>query len=213
MSQPPDLQPLAADLYQQLAPIAEGDEAYGWPLAHWCAAMWAPVEQVAGIFNDQPDGTPGWATALQSDTSPYEWLGYLGQRLGVILPVGTPDVEARRMIAETRGIHRGGIPAMLADIKATLTDTKFVVIVERDTGPHHITFYTRASETPDSAATLAAALAPDRKRVGLLIAHELYRGQSWRDAQIADPVTTWAQLDAIRADTTWLTAQTDDIEV
>ena len=209
---PPVLRPLAAFEYQQLGPIADRDAECGYPLAHLCAAMWAPVEDLAALIAEQPDGTPGWALLLDPDRCPARFLPHLAQRVGVTIPAGTPETEARALIRDVRNWNRGTIPAMVGDVQATLTGTRYVHIVERDGGPHDLTLYTRSSETPDPAKTLAAATAASRKRIGLRVTHSVAATQSWREARLVDD-RTWAQLLADYPTKTWAQARTEDIEV
>jgi hypothetical protein len=205
MSQPA-LRPLAAWYYQQIRPLAElppGDGALGWPLAHFCAAYWAPVEDVADLFADGEDGTPGWAKLVQVETCPPGQLPWLGQFNGTVVVPGTAEATARLEVSQTRGQNRGGIDGLIADVKSTLTGTKQVRVLERDTGIHHLTVITRTAETPDSAKTLAAARAPARKRIGLLIDILVSDAPVWDEATL-----TW---DAVSAGVTWDTVTTGTI--
>jgi hypothetical protein len=213
----PELRRLAAWHYQQLQPVARGDHLHGYPLAHYCAALWAPIEDLAELISDQPDGTTGYARAMMVETCPPSLLRWLGQQVGVWVPPGTSPEDARRMIRLTRGWKRGKIPAMVAEVKTTLTGTKSVIVTERygtlPAAAHTVRLITKTSETPNPTATLAAAKNPAHKRIGLIVDLLVVDGQTWNDARAADPSRTWDELKIDEPTTTWQQARDTDLEV
>jgi hypothetical protein len=145
----------AAYLYQQLAPMAGDDAANGYATAHLCAVLMKPVELVSALA--LADGEkPGWRKVQDVDDCPAQLLPWLGQFNGTPLDDTEPEEEARRKIREARGSHRGTTRAIVSDVKATLTGTQSVDLIERDGGPFENLVITRTSETPSEAATLAA---------------------------------------------------------
>jgi hypothetical protein len=166
----PTLEPEAAYLYQQLLPMAGDDEENGWVLAHLCAVLMKPVELVSQLA--AADGEkPGWRKVLDLDEAPVELLPWLGQFNGTALDETESEEEMRRKIREARGSHRGTTRAILSDVAATLTGTKSVRLLERDgSSPYENVVVTRASETPNEAATLAALNNRQTKPLGVVYA-------------------------------------------
>jgi hypothetical protein len=152
----PTLEPEAAYLYQQLRPIAGEDAEHGYATAHLCAALMKPVELISKLASEVGD-RPGYADAVDLPETPTQLLPWLGQFSGTPLIDGEDPEEQRRKIREARGSHRGKVQAILSDVKATLTGTQTVTLIERYEGKTCMNLViTRASETPDEAATLAA---------------------------------------------------------
>lgn len=165
---PPPLEPEAAYLYQQLLPMAEDDADTGYVTAHLCAVLMKPVELVSQLAKEDGD-KPGWRSAVDVDNAPAQLLPWLGQFNGTPLEDTEPEEEMRRKIREARGSHRGTTRAILSDVAATLTGTKSVRLIERDgPSPFENVVVTRASETPDEAATLAALNNRQTKPLGVV---------------------------------------------
>ncbi len=151
----PPLEPEAAYLYQQLQPMAGDDEDTGWVTAHLCAVLMKPVESVSQLA--AADGTkPGWRRVVDVDNAPAQLLPWLGQFNGTPLDATEPAEEQRRKIREARGSHRGTVKAIVSDLKATLTGTKFVQVLEGEGSPFANTFVVLASEVPDMEASTRA---------------------------------------------------------
>lgn len=167
MSEAPELEPEAAYLYQQMLPMAGSDAENGYATAHLCAVLMAPVELVSKLASEVGD-RPGYADALDLDETPTQLLPWLGQFNGTPLMGGEDPEEQRRKIREARGSHRGTTRAIISDVKATLTGTLSVDLLERDGGPFENIVVTRTSETPDEAATLAALENRQTKPLGAI---------------------------------------------
>lgn len=159
----PVLRAEAAQVFQQISPSDSGTV-----MASYCAALMGPVEDVADWAKDQ-GGRTGWGLVLDIDTCPDFLLSYLGRFRGVVIAPGTTPDEARRLIRESHGFQRGTRTGLISDVQQTLTGSKTVRVIERSAGPHTCTIVTRPAETPDSAATLAAAKDRRRKPLGILI--------------------------------------------
>lgn len=162
-----ELEPEAAHLFQQIAPVAQDDEANGDAAAHLCAVLMAPVELISRIAADNAD-RPGWAQAVDVDNAPAQLLPWLGQFNGTPLQPGEPEEEQRRKIREARGSHRGTPAAVISDLKATLTGTQSVTLVERDGNNFENLFATLTAETPHEALSLAAITNRQTKPLGVI---------------------------------------------
>jgi hypothetical protein len=62
----PAVPPVAERVYTALTPFAEQDEAHGWPLLRFCAALTATAADVE-TFAADTDTTPGWSVLLDPD--------------------------------------------------------------------------------------------------------------------------------------------------
>jgi hypothetical protein len=161
------LEPEAARLYQQMLPMAGDDEANGYAMAHLCAVLMAPVELVTQLASDNGD-LPGWRNAVDVDEAPAQLLPWLGQFNGTPLQDGEPEEEQRRKIREARGSHRGTTRAVISDLKATLTGTQSVVLIERDGDPFQNLFVVLPAEMPDEALAVGALTNRQTKPLGVI---------------------------------------------
>lgn len=169
----PDTTPWADAVYARLAPVATQDEALDWPLLKYIVGisqMFAKVEAIVRATGRVP-----YSPLLDVATCPVFALPFLAQFAGVALrPVSVGEsldtwaVYARDAILRRAGRNRGRPDAIVSAIQQTLTGTKTVRFVERVGGDAYaLTIITRPSETPDSAATLAAALT--QKPAGIVL--------------------------------------------
>lgn len=182
----PTLEPEAARLYQQIKPASEDDEANGWAAAHLCAVLMAPVEKVSRWASDDGD-RPGWGIVLDVDDGPAELLPWLGQFDGTQVDPTLPEAEQRRLVREARGSHRGKRSAILSDIQAALTGTKFVSLIERAGAPLRAIVRTRPSETDET--TVLAAL-NNRLTAPLGVVYKLIVADIWIVAEIERTYST-----------------------
>jgi len=196
----------AERLYVSLAPLAQQDASYGWSLLILCNAIGLMFQDVEDLVRDSPDG-PGYSELLDLDRCPSWALPWLGQLVGVRLLPGASDAENRARIASTDGWKRGTPAALEAAIKATLTGSQSVVIRERDPAgadpPYTLTVRTLVAETPDSAATLSAALS--QKPAGLVLNYTTVTGQDYaglksKCATYAAMTTKYPSYDSARQD-------------
>lgn len=165
----PVLRGMAADVYEDLEPLAREDDQHGYALAHLVAALCAPVEDLWD-WTLETDDTPAMGAFLDPDRCPAFAVPWLGQFRGVRIPAGTPDAVARQRVKDAAGFERGKTSAIVAAAQTTLTGTRTVNVTERPSGDAwKLTVRTRTSETPDSAATLAAMLAV--KPGGITLTH------------------------------------------
>jgi len=166
--EPPDAlapESFAERLYLALAPVARWDDENAWSLLILVNAIGAMFQTVDDVVRDTPDG-PGFSILLDLNRCPSEALDWLGQFVGVRLPAGATDAEKRAAIAAESGFRRGTRAALEAAVKATLTGAQTVIVRERSGDStaepidyaYRLKIRTYPAETPDAAATLAAAL-------------------------------------------------------
>lgn len=121
-------------------------------LVNYLTALGEMFDPVYDIVSDQgypddPDYVPGWSSLLDPDNCPAEFLPYLAQFNGTVVPPGTDAVTARAIIKGESGMQRGtGIggtynsstmPAggsIVAAAQRNLTGTQSVTLIERMNG-------------------------------------------------------------------------------
>jgi hypothetical protein len=116
------------------------------------------------LINDvgADDGTmgyvPGWGILFDPDLCPPQYLPYLGQFLGVTIPVGASTATARATVKAALGLSRGTPNAIVAAAHLHLQNpvTSTVELVERADGrAYRMGIFTYASQTPSPAQTAA----------------------------------------------------------
>lgn len=153
----PAMNSVGADLYDRLAPLASLDAANAYSFAHLCNAIGLAWLQVADLSEDR-GARPGWAGLVDVETSPANALAWLAQIVGIHVTKGATEAVQRAEVRRHAGAARGRPASMIAEVQATLTGTKTVRLLERTSSAWTFTVITRTSETPDPAATLAAAM-------------------------------------------------------
>lgn len=172
-------------LYRRMAPIAFSDEEAGTPLAFVCEALALPLDALEDLVRGDAAGIhPPWALAVHAEHAPLWVLPWLAQLAGVSWG-GSATEELRAKILDRPAFRRGTTDAIVQAAKTTLTGTKDVHVIERDTSAWRLTVITRTSETPDAAATLRAML--EQKPFGIVLTHTVAAGLTW-----ADSTGTWA---------------------
>lgn len=206
----PPLESFAAELYGELRPLAWADEAHGWALAHLCAALGRPFQDVEDLARDA-GAAVGWSLVLDPARAPsVDWLRWLSQLAGADVPVGADvTVEQARDAVETRGNRqRGGPEAMRAAARATLEGNRTVYINERLGGSaYRIGAATIDGETPDATATLAALTS--QKPAGVVLEYGTVPGaggMTWTELDVR--YATWAG--AAAAFPTWADVLADN---
>jgi hypothetical protein len=173
--------PLGARLRERTQPLAPDDASYGYAHAHLCEALGRMLEQVAEVFDPEGD-VPPLAPILDVELCPAWALPWLAQLVGVVLPYGVGDDEARTYIRDVAGFERGTPASLRAAAGLFLTGDKTVYFRERDpTGadpPYTLEVVTVASETPDAAAVLRALLA--QKPGGIVLNYRTVAGWDYQ---------------------------------
>lgn len=159
MSRPvvPDV---AEVLYEELAVTQPGDNQRGWPLLIILGAFGTMMGRVAEVVRDNAQGF-GWTMLLDPARCPAWALVWLSQFAGVRRKVEAAPDEAtqRALITSPPTFSRGTRGAIKAAVALTLTGTRTVRLVSPvDGNPYRRAVITAPAETPDPAATAAAAL-------------------------------------------------------
>jgi hypothetical protein len=171
VTRPTDAGLAAEGLYEDVEPLTFADEENDWALLILLGGIGHMVQTLYDLVMDTDD-YPGWSSLLDVERCPFEFLGYLGQFVGVAIPVGTPEEEARQLVREHAGTSRGTPDSMTAAIEKTLTGTQTVNIVERSgDSAYQLLVRTLTAETPDSDATLAAIIS--QKPGGIILSYEV----------------------------------------
>lgn len=176
MSPMPVLNPIAARVYEELAPITYGEAANGYALAHFVEAWTRPMLTIEEIVRDT-DAGPGWSTVMNPATAPELFLTWLAQFVGARLIPGEDATSLRNRITAMDGLRRGGPDSMRAAIQRTLTGTKTVIFNERQGSAWKLGVATFAIETPSVADTLAAILA--QKPAGITLTYVTSTGATY----------------------------------
>lgn len=165
----PTVPAVAENLYAELVVSEPGDAQRDWPLLKLLGAVGTTMGRLAEIVRDTDDGL-GWTSVLDPDRAPAWALPWLAQFAGVRARVDAAPDEAtkRALITAPPAFLRGTRAGMTAAVAATLTGSKTVTVLERVGGdPYALTVIVRTSETPNTAATLAAAMS--QKPIGLIL--------------------------------------------
>lgn len=166
---------LAADVYAIMDPYAEVDAANGYALRTIVEAMTKTFTDIDELVRNSPAGDPGWSPMFDADRAPPEALAWLAQIVGMIVNPADGVIETRwRVGAGVGGVRRGSLSTMIAVAQRLLTGNKTVVVTERTSDAWHFAIRTRTSETPSSAAVLAALNVS--KPAGLIMDYATFTG-------------------------------------
>jgi Phage tail protein (Tail_P2_I) len=147
-------------LSEQLAPILTPD------LARLFDSIGAIAEPLMSVLEETGlDGEAGYVPAygkiFTATTCPAQYLPFLGNFLGVSIPVGASEAEARAIVKAESGLERGTEASMKAAIERAISrfwepDTEFLKgqLVRHETTPGELACY-EATATFTSGATFA----------------------------------------------------------
>lgn len=193
----PTVGTFAEILYARLEPLAYDDsDANQWALLQYCETLGRQYDTLHEVLG----ADPAWSTLFDPDTCPEDFLPYLGQYVGVRIPVGTSEATARELVANPAGFQRGTPASLIAAVQRTLTGSKIVGLTERSGGAYSFIIHTLPAETPDTAATNAAILS--QKPAGLQYSLVVSEGDTW-----AEVSSTWDGAGTV----TWGDASTPGI--
>jgi hypothetical protein len=172
---------LASEVYAMLEPYAEQDAAYGWALRSLVESITKMYTDVDELVRTSADGDdPPWSAAMDATRVPTEGMAWLGQLIGVtVLPADSFDISRQKLASAATGIRRGSLVQMKLAAQQLLTGTQTVVVSERTSDAWHFAVRTRVSETPSSAAVLAALTA--QKPAGLIMDYNTYSGLLYQE--------------------------------
>lgn len=164
----------------------------GWPadqdtsgeLLVWLSAIGEMIQAVdalcAGQSDTEGNAAPPWSQLLDIDRCPTAALPWLAQFVGVRLNTNARDDQQRWAITHPQGFARGTVTAIVAAANAYLLHGYSASVIERDTGPYHLTV-----EIPEAAIVGAAncrALALEYATCADLADSGLTCRQLWQNA-------------------------------
>lgn len=144
------------DLYASLAPMAFGDEDNNYALKTYCYANGQMYSQLEQFARTDAAGNPAYSLLFDLDRATGDLIPYIAQYAGQEIPKGIDDATARALVRKPSNAERGTLAAVVKAVLATLTGTKYLRLIERDTSAYHFSVFTRTAETPDVAATARA---------------------------------------------------------
>jgi hypothetical protein len=176
MAEPPDLQPVAQELYALVAPLQFAEDQYDYALAKLIQALTLADEEPYYFSED--------ISALTDiNRTPTKALPWLGQFFGLRPKPDLDDPEQRDRIRTTDGWNRGRVSAIVGAAQQYLTGAKQVSIHERDPDAYSYSVVTYADQTPDSEAVRMALL--EAKPAGLNMTYAVMAGQTFHDLRDA----------------------------
>jgi hypothetical protein len=194
----PVVSAVAERVYEALGPFTVPDEAHGWALLKFVDALTQATADVDRFASDTDDGAggtrTGWAILMDPDLCPAKGLPFLGQLVGVQVPVGADETTARAIVKAHGGWGRGTPAAITAAAKLTLTGAQHLTLTERDGSAYRVGVTTYAAETPDTAALQAAVNAA--LPAGLIATYTLLTGWLVSEMETEETAHTIAYLEA-----------------
>lgn len=173
------------EIYAALGPIVEMWGDPGQHLKVYSRALGRMIQPVDDFAKDGDGGQPGWSQAIDSERAKDEWLFWLGQWVGYLVPQkATTELqvvwsERERKRITTRSAHRRGTIAILREIiQEHLGGTKDVIIQERTSSPHQIAVWIYNNQIVTSAAAVTAA-ALSQKAAGLIMTFTILSGANY----------------------------------
>jgi hypothetical protein len=174
----------AESLYAILLPVAFADEQLDWPLLRYCETLAGTLQEV-NDYTASENGYPPWSVIVDVDRAPFKALPWLGQLVGLRMPVrlvtetdAQYETRIRDYIRQPPGFRRGTPSDLIEAAQLHLTGTKTVILRERYGGAYRLEILTKAGETPNSDYVLRALLA--RKPAGLVLTYTLLAGQDYQ---------------------------------
>lgn len=164
-------------MYGVLEPYTYADAQNGYALQKFLESIGEMYEEIIDFAYDT-DTDDGWTLLLDVARVPSKAIDWLGQFVGVVPLDGLTDAQKIQRIVAREGFSRGTPHGMRAAAQVFLTGTKTVNIFERDTSPYHLTVQTYTSQTPNSAAVLAALIS--QKPAGLVMVYSVVAGQNYQ---------------------------------
>lgn len=85
-------------------------------------AMFEPVEELAAEVGSDGEASyvPAWGKLFNPELCPAKFLPYLGQYVGVQIPGGASEAEARQLVKEHAGFSRGTLASLRLAIERVL---------------------------------------------------------------------------------------------
>jgi hypothetical protein len=178
----PDLSQWGARLRERTQPLQPDDELYGWTHALLCEALAQPYLQVMELI-DPPEPYPPWGPLFDINVCPAWALPWLAQIVGIRIPAGLSDADARTYIRDAAGHNVGTVKAIRLALQQTLVSAHppappTVYFRERDGSAYRLEVVTIDGETPDPALTqrVLAAVVPG----GLVLSYRSIEGWDYQ---------------------------------
>lgn len=154
----------------RVAPIDVGDVT----LSAMVQAITGPGELLDTVAREQT-GYAAYGQVMDPDVAPSGVLGWLGQFAGVTFLPSDTEAQQRARIKAAAGFYRGTPQAMINEVKPTLTGTQYASVLQQvGSARWAMTLVTLSAETPNAAATYAAALR--QKPAGINLTHTVATG-------------------------------------
>lgn len=177
----------------------------GYPLLRWLSLIVDQLGEVADLLERidyySPDdrGAPGDTSELvDPELADARWLPWLAQVVGVALAPNLSVADQRAAIAgAVTGYLKGTKQGIAAAAATALTGTRYVRVIPLYGGDQwRLEVRTRTSETPSTAAVLAAILDKRAKPAGVELVATTYAA-SW------DTIEALGSWDAVEARGSW----------
>lgn len=207
----PDVTATTEALYAALpevyrdADAAQPDGPNGYPLLRYLSLIGDQLDELAVLverfdyYSPDDGGQPGDTSDLTDPAAADpDWLDWLAQLVGAQLPAGLATDDRRAAIAAAvNGYLKGTKQGIAAAAAQALTGTRYVRVVPAYGGDQwRIEVRTRTTETPSSAAVLAAIVAANAKPAGFELVATTYQA-SW------DQIEALGSNDAVDARGSW----------
>lgn len=134
------------------------------------------MEEIDSLARDD-NSYPGWSAIVDINRCPDEGIEWLGQFVGVVIPAGTTDADARTLIISQQDKLRGTPGAIIRAAQLHLTGTKQVTLRERFGDPYFLQVITRTGETPNPTQSLADIMT--QKPAGIVLTYTVMTGQDY----------------------------------
>ena len=154
----PPLNQFATDAYAYLEPIADQDEALGYPLAILIGGLGMAFDQVEQVARAQPGRQP-YQQCYDINECPDFMLGWLGQFVGVPWTAYTDAVAKRMQVRAEVNFYRGSPQNLIAAGEATQTAAGHMTVEERIPDAWGIAVAYDPAYTPDVTAFTQAVTA------------------------------------------------------
>jgi hypothetical protein len=106
-------------LVEQWAPWLTEDLAFvAEAIGTMCEPLAEIIEEVG--YPEEEDWVPAYGKLFNPEECPGKYLPFLGNFVGVPIPVGTPEAEARALIKAESGLERGTTASVEATIERVL---------------------------------------------------------------------------------------------
>lgn len=173
--------------------LAKDDEANGWAWLSLLDTLCTPFADLDALVRDRT--WPGWEVVFDARLCPPQYLPWLAQWAGVRYDRTLPAETNRARILAREGATAGTVRELVEAVRSRLSGSGGIVrLLERDTGPHHITVQVFASQTPDPAAVEAAIAAVKPARV--IVDLEVRSSSSYAEVRASKTGQTYAARQA-----------------